>query len=389
MVLHKGERRIALRFFYDPSLVEIVRTIPGARWSQSMKSWHIPGTEESKEKMVQAFSGKAIMQYNPEEQLPDREINVPELTDEIGEGTPENKSREKAPERINSKRDHIHLSNAAIEDIEKYRKWMVANRYPETTINTYTSMMMKLLRFVSPREAGECTAEDVIRYIEEYILPNRLSQSFQNQFISAVKKFYIHIYRRVLDPGSITRPRPRHHLPNVLSKEEVKQMLSVIANEKHRVMLSLIYACGLRRSELIRLVPQDIEKTRGLLRIRQAKGFKDRIVPVSEKTIEMIDIYLLHYKPERYLFEGEKPGDPYSTSSLAKVLKNACARAKIKKPVTLHWLRHSYATHLLESGTDLRYIQELLGHKSSRTTEIYTHVTTRGIQNIRSPFDDL
>ena len=125
------------------------------------------------------------------------------------------------------------------------------------------------------------------------------------------------------------------------------------------------------------------------MKIRQAKGFKDRVVPVSVKTIEMVDAYIDHFKPQKYLFEGQWPGEPYSASSLEKVLKNACARAGIRKPVTLHWLRHSYATHLLESGTDLRYIQELLGHQSSKTTEIYTHVTTRGIQNIRSPLDDL
>jgi integrase/recombinase XerD len=172
-------------------------------------------------------------------------------------------------------------------------------------------------------------------------------------------------------------------------KDEIKKMLRSLSNEKHRVMLSLIYACGLRRSELINLAPVDIERNRNLLRIRQAKGFKDRVVPVSVKTIEMVDAYMDHFKPQKYLFEGQWPGEPYSVSSLEKVLKNACTRAGIRKPVTLHWLRHSYATHLLESGTDLRYIQELLGHQSSKTTEIYTHVTTKGIQNIRSPFDDL
>jgi integrase/recombinase XerD len=132
-----------------------------------------------------------------------------------------------------------------------------------------------------------------------------------------------------------------------------------------------------------------LERNRNLLRILQAKGFKDRVVPVSDRTIEMIDKYISHYQPVRYLFEGQWAGEPYSASSLEKVLKNACHKAGINKPVTLHWLRHSYATHLLESGTDLRYIQELLGHKSSKTTEIYTHVTTQSIQKIRSPFDDL
>jgi integrase/recombinase XerD len=275
------------------------------------------------------------------------------------------------------------------EDLRRYRTWMEANRYPASTIQTYTGMMEKFLKFVSPREASQCTAEDLISLIDEYILPNNLSQSFQNQMISSVKKFYTHICKKAIDPVKITRPRPRHKLPNVLGKDEVKKMLGCLPNEKHRVMLSLIYACGLRRSELINLIPSDLERSRNLLRILQAKGFKDRVVPVSDKTIEMIDKYISHFQPLRYLFEGQWAGEPYSASSLEKVLKNACHKAGINKPVTLHWLRHSYATHLLESGTDLRYIQKLLGHQSSKTTEIYTHVTTQSIQKIRSPFDDL
>jgi integrase/recombinase XerD len=140
---------------------------------------------------------------------------------------------------------------------------------------------------------------------------------------------------------------------------------------------------------LIELVPADLEKDRKLLRIRQSKGFKDRVVPISEKVILMIDLYITHFRPEKYLFEGQYRGNRYSASSLDKVFKEAVKRTGLKREVTLHGLRHSYATHLLESGTDLRYIQELLGHKSSRTTEIYTHVTTQSIQKIRSPFDDL
>jgi integrase/recombinase XerD len=225
--------------------------------------------------------------------------------------------------------------------------------------------------------------------VNEYIIPSKLSFSFQNQMISAVKKFYGHIYKTDMDPGKIERPRGWRRLPNVLSKEEVKKMLGGIPNDKHRVMLSLIYACGLRRSELLNLKPEDIERSRGLLRIRQAKGYKDRIVPLSGRTIEMVDNYIQRYKPVNYLFEGQRPGEQYSSSSLEKVLKRACSKAGLRSEISLHWLRHSYATHLLEAGTDLRYIQELLGHSSSRTTEIYTHVTDKSIQRIRSPFDDL
>jgi integrase/recombinase XerD len=250
-------------------------------------------------------------------------------------------------------------------------------------------MMVRFLRFVSPKEASECTSEDLVRIVKDYILPNGLSQSFQNQMISAVKKFYGEIYSSVIDTGKITRPRPQHRLPNVLSKDEVKQIINALTNEKRRVMLSLLYACGLRRSELLQLMLVDIERNRRLIRVRQSKGFKDRVVPVSERTIDMVDNYIQRYKPQRFVFEGQWPGEMYSATSLEKVLKMACEKAGMAKPVTLHWLRHSYATHLLESGTDLRYIQELLGHKSSKTTEIYTHVTTSSLQNIRSPFDDL
>jgi integrase/recombinase XerD len=129
-------------------------------------------------------------------------------------------------------------------------------------------------------------------------------------------------------------------------------------------MLNLLYACGLRRSELIILTLSDIERSCGLLRIRQSKGYKDRVVPVSDRTIEMIDTYMMHYKPQKFVFEGHWPGEPYSASGLEKVLK-------------------------LESGPSVRYIQELLGHSSNRTTEICTHVTATSIQKIRSPFDDL
>jgi len=150
-----------------------------------------------------------------------------------------------------------------------------------------------------------------------------------------------------------------------------------------------IYACGLRRSELLNLKPTDVDSKRMVLVIRNAKGRKDRIAPLSAKVLEMLRTYYKAYKPKRWLFEGQYAGTPYSAKSLQSVLKQALVKANIHKPVTLHWLRHSYATHLLEGGTDLRYIQELLGHKSSKTTEIYTHVSTKQIQQIKSPFDSL
>jgi len=379
-VIRDGGNRIALRFSYDQELNGVVKDLPDAQWSSDMKYWHISDSSDIVSILLKTFHDKAYIDYSA------LSLNLAET---IRLKKEEKKIKASGRVKISSSAEFSALSEKGEADIARYKRWMEANRYPKTTVQTYVSMMIRFLKFVSPREAEECTGDDLIRFIDEHILSKGLSQSFQNQMISSVKKFYTHIYKMSIDPVKIQRPRPRHKLPNVLGKDEVKKMLKSLSNEKHRVMLSLIYACGLRRSELINLVPVDIERNRNLLRIRQAKGFKDRVVPISVKTLEMVDAYIDHFKPQKYLFEGQWPGEPYSVSSLEKVLKNACARAGRRKPVTLHWLRHSYATHLLESGTDLRYIQELLGHQSSKTTEIYTHVTTRGIQNIRSPLDDL
>lgn len=175
----------------------------------------------------------------------------------------------------------------------------------------------------------------------------------------------------------------------MLSKEDVKEILNAPINIKHKAMLSLIYACGLRCGELLSLKLNDIDSDRMILHIKNAKGKKDRIVPLSEKIVALLRDYYKAAKPKLFLFEGQVKGTRYDERSLQNVLKQSVAKTSITKPVTLHWLRHSYATHLLENGTDLRYIQELLGHKSSKTTEIYTHVSTKSIRQIKSPFDYL
>ena len=229
----------------------------------------------------------------------------------------------------------------------------------------------------------------MIRFNNEYILEQKLSSSFQNQIVNAIKLYFSSRKGMKLNPELVHRPRREKTLPNVLSKEEVKAILEAPTNLKHRSMLSLIYACGLRRSELLNLTFKDIHSERNLLLIKQSKGKKDRVIRISNKIIYLLRDYYKAYKPKTWLFEGQQVNKKYSERSIQLVLIQAVTKAKIEKPVTLHWLRHSYATHLLESGTDLRYIQELLGHNSSKTTEIYTHVSTRNLQQIRSPFDDL
>ncbi|NBV92773.1 MAG: integrase [Flavobacteriia bacterium] len=273
--------------------------------------------------------------------------------------------------------------------ITQFKNFLTYRRYSPNTIKTYTDALEVFFRFHQTKEPERLSIEDIIEFNTEYILQKNLSASYQNQVINAIKLFYRNRFNRFMDLDNIQRPRREKRLPNVLSKAEVKAIIEAPVNLKHRAMLSLIYACGLRRSELLNLTLKDVLSDRNLLFIRQSKGKKDRVVPISDKIIDMLREYYKAYKPKTWLFEGQFSNTKYSEMSLAKVLKQSVAKAKIHKNVSLHWLRHSYATHLLESGTDLRYIQELLGHSSSRTTEIYTHVSTRNLQQIRSPFDDL
>ncbi|NBW59981.1 MAG: integrase [Crocinitomicaceae bacterium] len=270
-----------------------------------------------------------------------------------------------------------------------FKSYMHYRRYSPNTIKTYTEALEIFFRFFQNRALESLTIEDIIDFNNDYILKKKLSASYQNQVINAIKLFYRNRFKRAMEVDFIQRPRREKRLPNVLSKKEIKAILEAPTNLKHRAMISLIYACGLRRSELLNLTLKDIHSDRNLLFIRQSKGKKDRVVPISMKLIAMLRDYYKAFKPKTWLFEGQLAGEKYSERSIQLVLNQSVSKAKINKQVSLHWLRHSYATHLLESGTDLRYIQELLGHSSSKTTEIYTHVSTRNLQQIRSPFDDL
>lgn len=338
-IVHKKQKRIAVWFEKDAAAIARIKQLNDCKWSNSLKAWHLPDTEE-------------------------------------------NRKRFKLSQQL-------CLADDKIIHLEAFHTYLITKRYSENTIKTYMEALKSFLSFFNTKPIEKLCNADVTDYYKEYIIGNDLSSSFQNQIVNAIKLYFSTIKETAIALDKIYRPKREHPLPNVLGKEEIKKILSAHVNIKHRAMLCLIYSCGLRRSELLNLKLTDIDSKRAVVIIRQAKGKKDRIVPLSKKIIEQLREYYQAYKPTIWLFEGQKANERYDERSLASVLKQALAKSKINKPVTLHWLRHSYATHLLEAGTDLRYIQELLGHNSSKTTEIYTHVSTKSIQQIKSPFDDL
>ncbi|MFT3737995.1 MAG: tyrosine-type recombinase/integrase [Breznakibacter sp.] len=273
--------------------------------------------------------------------------------------------------------------------IHQFKVWMEQKRFAENTIKTYIHQLEIFFGYYSDKTPAEIKVSDIVAFNHDFIVGNRLSSTFQNQTLSALKKFYVIQFQRDLDTEGIERPGRSRSLPKVMDKKDLQKFFESIKNPKHRMAFETIYAHGLRRSELLNLKLQHIDRMRGLISVINSKGKKDRVIPISKRWLENAKSYYQSYRPQVFFIEGQYPGKSLTASSLQKVFDQVLTQSKIGKPFTIHCLRHSYATHLLENGTDLRYIQELLGHKSSKTTEIYTHVSNESLQNIKNPFDDL
>ena len=371
--IHLNRQKIGLKTFYyitfpfNRYLYALFRSLEQVHWDKYEKSFVFDENNLSIDSLLSRIEGKAQVEF-----------------------------LERRLESVEYKRSHLRpsdflepLDDIKSNEIVRFEHYLQSKRYSSNTIKVYAETLRVFLRYFASKSIEEISNEDLIAFNNDYILKNNFSSSYQNQLVNAVKLYYSAIQHKRIVVEMVHRPRREKTLPNVLSKEEVKKLLNASTNLKHRAMLSLIYACGLRRSELLNLTFKDIQADRLIITVRQSKGKKDRIVTLSPLLLVELRQYYLQFRPLKYLFEGQIAGEKYSARSLEEILKKACKTAKINKPVTLHWLRHSYATHLLERGTDLRYIQELLGHSSSRTTEIYTHVSMKSLSQICSPFDDL
>ena len=349
----EGRERFKLYFPYDKEIIELIRTIPGARWASGERCWHVSPLAGPVEKLNKRFDGVLI--------FVEAQIAFPD--------------------------DRMQKRYAGIIP-EEFTKTLTLKNYSHNTIRTYKAMLAGFLEFYSGKDPMHITEEEIREYLLFLIQEKDVSLSYQNQAINAIKFYYEQVLGRPVRTYYIQRPKKGRNLPSVLSENEVQLILNSTDNLKHKAILSLIYSAGLRRSELINLQPGDIDSKRMYVIIRSGKGNKDRYSILSEKVLELLRQYFREYKPGEWLFEGQYGGQ-YSATSIQNILKQAVRRAGIKKRVTVHTLRHCFATHLLEHGVDLRYIQELLGHQNPKTTEIYTHITQRGLGKIKSPIDGL
>jgi len=335
------ENKITVFIPYNPIYIEKVKSIRGYRWDPKRKCWFFPYSDDVKKKLLLLF-----------------------------------------------KDDPVWIDPALRRDkpfFKDLQREMISRKYSPNTIKAYIHYNEGLLKFIG-KEPNSIAEGDIKDFLFHLVEEKRVSTSTLNSAINALKFYYGTILKKKFS-YEIKRPRKDKKLPVVLSKEEVVKVFSNVNNIKHKAILMLVYSAGLRVSEVVKLKPEDIDSNRKLIFIKGAKGRKDRYTTLSNVALETLRIYYKSVKPKDWLFPGQRKGRHISTRTVEKVFENAVGKTGIKKDVSVHSLRHSYATHLLESGVDLRYIQELLGHKSSKTTEIYTHVSRKDLGLIVSPLD--
>jgi len=394
--VRNGENRISISFFYNRHIISIVRSI-NAIWSESNRFWHIAKNRENINRIYSVLSAEVEIinklnntnKINYKSENNDNTKSVGPISN-IQSLTSEQifQNHLVAIQQIEELSTNMPLQQSTVEQIESTRRYMKQKRMSENTINTYLWMIRKFFETVAPKKPEEITEADIYHFNYHYIIKSHFSATYQNQLINAIKKFYEVNLNKNFELENLERPMRPTALPEILSKEEVTKLIKSINNLKHKALISTIYALGLRIGELLNLKIRDIDSDRNVVHIKNAKGNKDRIVAFPDSLRKLLRSYFKTYRPSYYLFEGAT-GGKYSNSSASQILKKAVARTGITKRTTLHTLRHSFATHLLESGTDIRFIQEILGHNSPKTTMIYTHVSSKSISEIKSPFEDL
>jgi site-specific recombinase XerD len=272
--------------------------------------------------------------------------------------------------------------------LHAYVALLKLKNYSPNTLSNYANWFKVFLQHFPDRKPSSITPTEILDFLNQYRQSSKWSATVQNQLINAIKFFYEKLLKRPVEYYDLPRAKKEQKLPTVFAEEEIRKMIEACENLKHRCMLCLAYAAGLRVSEIVNMKLKDIDSKRMVIMIRQSKGRKDRQVMLSPKLLELLREYFKQYRPKQWLFEGQG-GEQYSIRSIQKVINTAKTKAGINRKGSIHALRHSFATHLLESGTDLISIKQLLGHNSLRTTMTYTHVSKKHISKIQSPLDKL
>jgi len=361
---HNDQNVIRIEFPFNIQVMDVLRKNTTAKWNKTLGCWYINDTDFSLSTFFELFRGTASIDFS---ELKNKKDKIKKV-------------------QVPLQKEYLHRRIVKLP--KGYMELLEQKRYSKSTIKTYSAYFKDYMYHFKDCDLTCIKTEEINDYILSLIQLANISGSEQNQRINAIKFYYEKVLGREKQLIRIERPRKERNLPDTLSKVEIQNIFRSTSNIKHRCILELIYSAGLRRSEVLKMKISDIDSKRMLIKINSGKGKKDRYSLLSNNVLIHLREYFIAYKPKKWLFEGQK-GQQYSSTSITRVLKKSAQKAGIKKRVHLHMLRHSFATHLLEQGTNLRVIQNLLGHESIQTTEIYTHVSKLEIQKVINPIDEI
>lgn len=389
---HRGEERLFLNCDNSPVLNAHLKKLPGVKWSKTHKQWHVPLQKDSYRQICIVFKGVAVVDdsllrlyLENRQQVKQQLAGQAEISRKAVPVTPV--KRAKAAEAAGD--EGIAAVNRHV--LPALKQYLVLKAYSAATARTYTQEVTQFLYAIKSNAAAGFDAERIKKYLQYCFDTLHLSEHTVHSRMNALKFYFEQVLGREKFFLEIPRPKKPLQLPRFFNQDEVAAIINSTANAKHKCMLMLCYSTGMRVSEVVRLMVRNIDSRRMCILVEQAKGKKDRMVPLSPVLLVLLRAYVLAWKPlpAGYLFEGQGQGQPYSTRALQEVLHAAKQRALVYKPGGVHSLRHSFATHLLDRGTDISMIQKLLGHNDIKTTLRYLHTTNKDIINIVSPLDSL
>ncbi len=370
---HRGAFRLFLYFGYHALIQRLVKTELNGRWSQTHSGWYIDDSEGMTERIKAVCKGRAWYEF--------RGIN--EFLSEDERSLVASGRMTKAADILKPKKS-LGVNEEAFL---KYVELLKSRGYSKSTIETYSNMIRKLAQYYDKRLLEQLALDDLHHFLSAKVVEAGYSNSFHRQMIGAIRLFYrdrdnleFNVVSDILYPGK------HKTLPNVLSEEKVIRLLQATRNLKHRLIFAILYSCGLRVGEVIRLKLVDIDLDRRTIHIRKSKGFKDRVVMLAESVLPMLGNYLQTYQPVEYLFNGQGRAQ-YSAVSVRAALKHNRIEAGIRQHITPHTLRHSFATHLVDQGIDILHVSKLLGHSKLETTMLYTYVSNARLRQVSSPLD--
>jgi len=390
---HRRQEMIGIYFDGDAQLSRLLKKQPGIKWSQTNKCWYAPLNKETHSRLIAAL--KDIVQVEQSalyDYLAEKKKAVSEKENTGRQliriyDSPQTTAIPKLP--LLNKPGKIDPVNAHV--LPAMQQKLILKAYSPSTIRTYLNEMCQLLQTLNKVSADALTPEHMMRYLVYCYERLKLTENTLHSRMNAMKFYYEQVLGRQQFFWEIPRPKKRFILPKLLNETEIRRLFNALTNKKHKAMLFTAYSAGLRVSEIVQLKIADIDSRRMQIFIERAKGKKDRYVNLSPILLDILRNYIKICipKPRYYLFESETTGQAYPIRTVQQIFTNAKNRAGIKKEVGIHSLRHSFATHLLDKGTDIRYIKDILGHFSIKTTERYLHVSKQELVNIVSPFDDL